>query len=576
MRSLLNLKLFISCLFAVCLMTACNNSDGLGESENKKVNVVEKIKFKVNFTDYNEDEELQGTRSSSLGAGDTLNKQVVNLGNGLLALVTMQKDSVQTSRHPVTRALDNETYTMLAYKNGTLAGTVTGTVTGGVFTATSANESIQLTPDTYDFVLYNSKVNRSGDNLSVNRSDIEFALIGRTTYTVTAAPTKQQVVFQMKHAGARMRIKLTGYMKIESTTKGILSSVNSTDVPGTAVYNASTGVWSAGTGASISGNCTFPESSEWLSPVTYTSKSNEYQYFLPSTDASNLKFTFTGGEIYKINMSGASLKLSPNPVLTMKSNASYLVNIKLMYSFLYLFSDGSTGLIDKSIYGGGTKTPVGVVVSRSKRLAIALKNANNGAKVQWATNTSLNTWTNTNVYQFQDATFRYDGEDETWNPANNRPNAGTVAKGDNNALFPAFYRAGHYSDELQAAGISMTGTLSGKKWHLPAYGEMILMTEALGFAKTLTPSSPVSDFYGQRWYPSLADIAFTQAGGTSILLSSNVASDVYWTSTDINGFGGHAPGTVALNSGSNYAAYWSSGMNFYKTKNQNVRAFINY
>ena len=172
--------------------------------------------------------------------------------------------------------------------------------------------------------------------------------------------------------------------------------------------------------------------------------------------------------------------------------------------------------------------------------------------------------------------FRYDGEDETWNPANNRPNAGTVAKGDNNALFPAFYRAGHYSDELQAAGISMTGTLSGKKWHLPALGEMRLMTEALGFAKTLTPSSPVSDFYGQRWYPSLADIAFTQAGGTSILLSSNVASDVYWTSTDINGYGGNAPGTVALNSGSNSTAYWFSGMNFYKTKNQNVRAFINY
>ena len=455
-----------------------------------------------------------------------------------------------------------------------MAGTVTGTVTGGVFTATSANESIQLTPDTYDFVLYNSKVNRSGDNLSVNRSDIESALIGRTTYTVTAAPTKQQVVFQMKHAGARMRIKLTGYMKIESTTKGILSSVNSTDVPGTAVYNASTGVWSAGTGASISGNCTFPESSEWLNPVTYTSKSNEYQYFLPSTDASNLKFTFTGGEIYKINMNGASLKLSPNPVLTMKSNASYLVNIKLMYSFLYLFSDGSTGLIDKSIYGGGTKTPVGVVVSRSKRLAIALKNANNGAKIQWATNSSLETWTNTNVYHYQDAMFRYDGEDETWNPAKNRPNAGTVAKGDNNALFPAFYRAGHYSDELQAAGISMTGTLSGKKWHLPAFGEMRLMTEALGFAKPITPSSSISEFYGQPWYPRLAEIAFTQVGGTSILLNANNPSERYWTSTDINGYGGHSPATIYLSTGSTY--YDWSGTLTHKTASQYVRAFINY
>lgn len=171
--------------------------------------------------------------------------------------------------------------------------------------------------------------------------------------------------------------------------------------------------------------------------------------------------------------------------------------------------------------------------------------------------------------------FRYDGEDETWNPANNRPNAGTVAKGDNNALFPAFYRAGHYSDELQAAGISMTGTLSGKKWHLPALGEMRLMTEALGFAKPITPSSSSSEFYGQPWYPRLADIAFTQAGGASLLLNNNTL-DCYWTSTDINGYGGYMPGAVGLYLNSNTFYIYSSSTTHDKMKYQYARAFINY
>ena len=101
------------------------------------------------------------------------------------------------------------------------------------------------------------------------------------------------------------------------------------------------------------------------------------------------------------------------------------------------------------------------------------------------------------------------------------------------------------------------------------------MTEALGFAKPITPSSPVSDFYGQPWYPRLAEIAFTQVGGTSILLNDNSPLERYWTSTDLNGGGGHAPATTYLSTHNTYYD-WNGGAAQHKTTFQYVRAFINY
>ena len=63
-------------------------------------------------------------------------------------------------------------------------------------------------------------------------------------------------------------------------------------------------------------------------------------------------------------------------------------------------------------------------------------------------------------------------------------------------------------------------------------------------------------------------------GGTSILLNANNPSERYWTSTDINGYGGHSPATIYLSTGSTY--YDWSGTLTHKTASQYVRAFINY
>ena len=55
------------------------------------------------------------------------------------------------------------------------------------------------------------------------------------------------------------------------------------------------------------------------------------------------------------------------------------------------------GLINKTIFGGGTKTPVGVVVSQSNNLAIALRDANNGAQYAWSYGWSSTTQFNTTM-----------------------------------------------------------------------------------------------------------------------------------------------------------------------------------
>jgi len=212
---------------------------------------------------------------------------------------------------------------------------VTGTVTGSVFQY-SGNKGIDLDPGTYDFVLFNSKVSRNGNQLTVTRADAETALIGRTeNVNITAMPKTQKVNFTMRHAGARMRIKLTGYMPILASTAATLTSTSATAIPTSSVYDASANTWNAMSGATVTEQLVYPASTEtdYISP-THTSINNKYLYFVPTTDVAKLKLTFTGGMLYKMNMSGASLVLKPTPALTMEANHSYLVNVKLMYNYL--------------------------------------------------------------------------------------------------------------------------------------------------------------------------------------------------------------------------------------------------
>lgn len=532
---------------AAVLFTACSSNDdnkeNNGTDDGKKVNIAKAVTFKVDFADYNAEQEVGVTRAGN--QEEKIGRQVIGLGNGILAQCTLQRDTTKQLKTIATRALPDDTYTMLAYDvaTHTLRGELIGNVVGGVFRYSSFG-AIEIPAGTYDFVLFNSKVSRSGNLLTVTRVNAGDALIGRTTgKVIPASPYNQLVTFTMKHVAAKVKVKLTGYMQFSAGIKATLASVNATDVPSSSIYDASTGTWSLGTGAATTDNLTYGGSqfggaiTPGLGRTSFIAASSEDAFFMPSTDVSKLKLTFTAGTIYNQNMTNTSLTFAPKTPLQLDQNGSYVLNVKLMYRFLYLMSDGTRGFIDKTTFGGGTKTPIAVVVSQSRHMAVALENAG-GADATYAwTSMSYATWHGTfpgkvNLWFLHNKTVLNEdinisffvlenGNSVTWDAAESRDN--TTIKG-NDTRFPAFYAAGHYTPTLPT-GVNLTGKMVGKKWYLAALGEWKYVCSALGFGET---ADLLTNKNTCRWQATLAHAAFTQVGGTSI-----VAKKIYWSSTEL-------------------------------------------
>lgn len=555
----MNKKFIFSAAALLLLAVSCSNDDN-NTTVDGKVNAAKAIEFKVDFADYNAEQEVGVTRANK---EVKLEQQTVDLGNGVLAQCTLQRDTTKQTKPADTRALANDTYTMLAYDAATHAykGDITGTVTGGVFTPTSTNQDIGLVPGTYDFVLFNSKVTRSGNNLTVTRANADAALIGRAQQVITATPKKQQVPFTMKHVGAKVKVKLTGRMDFPAVT-ATLASVNATDVPASSVYDASTGTWTAGTGAAVSVNTTYAASTEtkYVS-VFYTSTSNEETMFTPATDVSKLKLTFNSGSIYRENMANASLTFKPTTTLKLEQNGAYVLNVTLMYNFLYLMSDGSIGGIRETTYGGAptatAKTPIAIVLSRSNRMAMALHDA--GSSMYWCTNTnfyqSYQTCTHM-VMNWSDAlnSQATSGLDETWDANYSTSRViGNKIKGAN-PDFLAFKAAADYDP-----GVAYTGS-PALKWYLPSYSDFKWMFSTVAFGDKATVTHAGN--YSCYWV--LADFAISQVGGSTVIYGN----PRYWTSTELKH---DLAGCVSLSWGfMNWGAPYSKNSSIY------VRPFVKY
>ena len=545
----MNKQTILSSILSVALLTlvACSNDNN--GSDGKEVDLTKAVEFKVDFADYNDKGEADITRAGSKAEEPVnLEQKTVQLDNGLFALCTLQRDTTKQTRPATTRALPNDTYTMLAYDVAThaLKGEITGTVSDGAFVP--ADAKILLTPGNYEFVLFNSKVARSGNNLTVTRTDADAALIGRKTETIAATPKRQQISFTLKHVGAKVKIKLTGYMNFSGVT-ATLASVNATDIPSSSTYDASTGTWSTGAAAAVNENITYganPE--EAYKAETYTATSGDVM-FMPSTDVSKLNLTFTAGNIYKQNMANASLTFNPKTSLQLEQNGAYVLNVKLMYNFLYLFSDGSTGFINETTYGGApaatAKTPVAVVLSRSKRMAIALKKntmtLDENYFTRWLAYDLLHVLSysraspdviemNTPLYKALLESPEISGKKLTWDPAYTSVYVHGEKVKAKRQDYPAFYISGHYDP-----GVAYSGS-PALVWYLPTITDWLYAYTALGFGD----KSKIVELDYRRvkggWYGELANIAFKQVGGDAITVD-NIPADGglklgYWTSTE--------------------------------------------
>ena len=474
--------LAIAMFMLLTVFAACSSDDNLDNGKGK-VDVASKFEFPVTFADYNSDVQVGNTRAAA-NSSDTLKHEFVNMGNGIVADVTLQRDKENLSGNPdksaSTRALTSDSYTMLAYQGGTLKGELKGFIFGGSFIPNAGDpESMSLAPGNYDFVLYpTNSFTRSGNNLTSTYAS-EYSILGRTNYTVTATPQKQKVPFAMKHTVARVRVKFNTYMKVQPSNFSVaFSAANPAEVPSSAVYDAATGTWStSGTGGSFGFGGTWTGS---YGAGVYSYTNPNYSYIFPGSNITNLKATFSYGTIYTENLNGKSLTFALTPVLASVANGSYLISITFHYNFLYLMTDGTTGLFSETTYGGGTKTPIAVVISQSKKLAAALEKTSYSGSSYYSgqVNSSV-----INVSSFSPwvppTSFLSDGADGykfTWEASGSAD--GATIKANVQTRFPAFYSAAHYTPTLPA-GKPLTGSIVGKKWFLPSLGEIIKIYPAL-------------------------------------------------------------------------------------------------
>lgn len=562
--------LAIAMFMLLTVFAACSSDDNLDNSKGK-VDVASKFEFPVTFADYNSDVQVGNTRAAA-NSSDTLKHEFVNMGNGIVADVTLQRDkenlSGNSDKSASTRALTSDSYTMLAYQGGTLKGELKGFISGGSFIPNAGDpESMLLAPGNYDFVLYpTSRFTRSGNNLTPTSAN-EYAILGRTNYTVTATPQKQKVSFAMKHTAARVRVKFNTYIKVQPSYFGVsFSAVNPAEVPSSAVYDAATGTWSpSGTGGSFS----FGIGSAWTeshASGVYSYTSPDYSYIFPGSNITNLKANFTNTIIYTENLSGKSLTFALNPVLASVANGSYLISITFHYNFLYLMTDGTTGLFSETTYGGGTKTPIAVVASQSKRLAAALNNAPNGSF-----SNTYGTFNSSQIPEpgwgqgFRQSSFDADGADGykfTWEAAGSAD--GTTIKANEQTKYPAFYNAGHYVPTLPAGKV-LTGSIVGKKWFLPSAGEIVKLYTGVRTVSSpdYDPQSMGGGMYSTTFYENLAYQYNPEAAWGMLIMAFQQV-------------GGDTPGEILTSSTINNTYFKMSPRILEKDNSGSVRPFIHY
>lgn len=506
----------LSGFLGVALMAFAACSNEREEAKQNDVNALQDIAFKVDFEGYNADGQKSGTRTAG---NDVLAEgQGIDLGNGLLADYTLKYDAQEVS--PVqTRVQGSSTYTMLVFDAATKAfkGEMKGSVSAGGFAPDKSSPAITLAAGKYDFVLYNNKFTRNGNNLTVARADASTAFFGRTTQDIATATNKPTVRFSLKRPAALIKIKVNSSIVPGTGLKAKLEGINANAVPASATYNAATGTWTTAAGAPMSAALTFPAAQKVGN--AYTTISNEGVIVLMSTEVSKLKLTFTAGKIYNVDLLNKVFTF--NNGLTLEPNRSYELNVNLNFAgHQYLFTDGSVGGFNESINGGGRKTPAALVVDKANRIAIALTDARDphyGAEVSWCEPRFYNTQCNgknTPVLSWALTSSLYitSGYKETWE---GRFSTGTIGSKAHSTSFRAFKIAAEYTPAA--------GTPSSWRWFLPSYSDWKAAFGMLGFGDT----SQVKDA-SQRysWNGSIVDKLFRQAGGQTIL------NKHYWTSTE--------------------------------------------
>ena len=496
------------------LMAACSHD----ENNNGGTEPLQTVQFSFTEEEFGADEAL--TRATSAAE----KPQTIDLGDCEAEISVENEPAVKTrAPKPATGH-----YTIRAYQGGTLKGEMSGTFSAGKFIPDpTSSQDINLTPGTYDFLAFGDGFTASGNELIGTQDKADKALIGTTTATITPTPQKQMVNFTMKHMCARLRTQFVCQKHIPNAITATLEETAANVIPTSMTYDILTQAktYINGTIAAINSNSPASAETKYTASnggqtFAYTSTS-DYHYFLPTTEGSKLKLTgISAGTVFWKPIPTFNVP-SFSTMPQMQANKSYVVKIKLKPSFTYLMSDGTTGFFKETTFGGGAKTPIAVVVDKDNGMAIALQNTSyGGSHVNWSTSyisTIVNTHRpSTSNYPFTNEITS--GIDETWDASYSNSNVtGEKVKG-KSPLFYTFYAAATYNP-----GVTYTGS-PALKWYLPSRGDFKWLFSGLGFGNS-TEVANISTYYG--WYGGLANLAFTQVGGS--VVSGGVW---FWSSTE--------------------------------------------
>ena len=509
--------IFLSAALLLLFTASCSNDDNSNEQKEETQGVF----FTITEEGFGADTEL--TRSET-----TAKPQIIDAGD---CEAEVSIENAPAEKQAATRAVTTPVhYTIRAYYGGVKQGELKGTFTSTGFTPDAGyNAYMQLGRNkTYIFICFNDKVTPNGSNLDVTLANAKDARIGRQQIALTTVD--QSINLSSKHAGCRIRTKVVAKKDIPTALTSTIESIGAT-IPQTVSYDpvANTYTTTATTTMAPTANNS-PASTEMQYYAStfgkdygYTSQAS-YLYFLPGMDAANLKLNNLSGTIFwkPFNMNIAKLSTTSKQLV---ANGSYAAAIKMKPQYTYLMSDGTTGFFKETTQGGGSKTPIALVIDANQRMAIALKDADGGARMQWCSTNYRNTKTNVHAVPHARYAFPYTGDpsrdptsgkDETYNASYTTPAVtGNKVKGQNSD-FLAIYAAAHYNP-----GVVYTGSPT-LQWYLPSANDWIQMkTVAFWNMGPITEDDPSGGCYFH-----LFDTAFTQVGG------NNISSIRFWTSTE--------------------------------------------
>ena len=515
--------------------TSCSNQTDLVANEQQEKAGPEGvlISFGLSAEDYGTDTEV-GTRGiSNAQSGRVIATSTASLGNDLEVLTEVVEENAPKTRAG-SQPVPSQDYWILAYKDGKEVAKWHGNSSNGTnFINYSDSPALRhLQPGTYKFYVYsNSHMNLTSDErltTGINKGS-------RNAYYLAEDVTiqnvkRQKLEFVLKPMFARVRTRIKAYSARAFSGNFNGNSVYQQGIPKELYINPATGA-STNTTATQEGSFNYGqfkdnprEGREGEIPYYYiTTPDYTGNFFLEGTKLSQISFEFpagTGAWLYGKSVGGIKIPTTLNKEVILKAGKSYTLVYTMYKKADYVFKLDNNGHTSVgSILANKGRTPIALVIDKTKNLAIAIKDLDRPAP--WVTN---NAFRATNLYPqtaegLAQIVGKYDGQKEAFLSAFTRDNKGKPTVRGFNPIFTAF---------------NNTSLLSNDDYitrYIPGGGEWDAALKYLGITNPsngFNASPAVENRWGGDFGYGLQEALFYQVGGKPL-------NGTYWGAQEWTG-----------------------------------------